>query len=76
MHVTEEQTLLFFREMVPFGHYIPSDSDVLEYLNEVARQQWWYHLCQVRGWDYDDERDILTLDDVGSDRGGLLFRLE
>jgi hypothetical protein len=37
--VTEEQTLLFFREMAPFGHHIPSDSDVLEYLDEVARQQ-------------------------------------
>ena len=62
--------------MVPFGHHIPSDNDVLEYLDEVARQQWWHYLCQVRDWDYDDERDILTLNDVGSDRGGLLFRLE
>jgi len=39
MHINEQQTLLFFREMVPFGHHIPSDSDVLEYLDEVARQQ-------------------------------------
>ena len=37
--VTEEQTLLFFREMVPLGNHVPSDNDVLEYLDEVARQQ-------------------------------------
>ena len=38
-HVNDQRTLLFFREMVPLGNHVPSDIDVLEYLDEVARQQ-------------------------------------